>query len=335
MSILQNKLDRSIFTGQTTDMIKEMISRMTKKERVFAVLNGQETDRVPFSVYQHSTVHERSIDNFVNYTMDFYNKYDPDYIKVMFDENYDTPVNWQYIQNLDVWKELEDFDPHIGAFGRQLEALKRIRALAGQDVPVLQTIFSPFHFAHRLTNRRMIDDWKQAPDVVMEGLNVIAGNIISFAECCINEAGVDGFFFGAFGCEKDWMSEEQYKELVSPSDLTVLKELKQADMVFLHIHGEKDSFFNLLKDYPCNAISWEDKLAGPTLEEARKITDKCLIGGIDHLNARTCSSEDIVMEGKQSIISVQKRGLILAPGCTFPDDTPMGNMLALKAAVGG
>jgi len=310
-----------------------MINDMTKKERVIATLHGREVDRVPFSVYQHSTVHERSIDNFVNYTMDFYKKYDPDYIKVMFDENYDTPVNWQYLQNLEVWKELEEFDPHIGAFGRQLEALKRIKDLAGPDVPVVQTIFSPFHFAHRLTNRRMIDDWKQSPEIVLKGLNVIALNLIKFAECCIKEAEADGFFFGAFGCEKDWMSEDQYKKLVRPSDLSVLEELKKADMVFLHIHGEMDSFFNLLKDYPCNAISWEDKLAGPSLEEAKKITDKCLIGGIDHLKARFCNPEDIVIEGKNAIASVQGKGIILAPGCTFPGDTPKQNMLAMKDAV--
>lgn len=307
---------------------------MTKRERVIAVLNGREVDRVPFSVYQHSTVHERSIDNFVNYTVDFYKRYDPDYIKVMFDENYDTPVNWQYIQNLDVWKELEEFDPHIGAFGRQLEALKRIKAFAGPDVPVIQTVFSPFHFAHRLTNRRMLVDWKQAPDIVQKGLTVIARNIIGFAQSCMNEVGIDGFFFGAFGCEKGWMSEEQYKDLVRPSDLLVLNKLKKADMVFLHIHGESDSFFNLLKDYPCNALSWEDKLAGPTIKDAKKLTDKCLIGGIDHLNARTCSSKDIVMEGKNSIASVNNSRLILAPGCTFPGDTPEENMLAMKTAVG-
>lgn len=307
---------------------------MTKRERIIAALQGRETDRAPFSVYQHSTVHERSVDKFVNYTMDFYNKYDPDYIKVMFDENYDTPVNWQYIQKLDVWKELEEIDPHIGAFGRQLESLKRIKDLAGTDVPVVQTIFSPFHFAHRLTNRRMIDDWKQVPEIVMEGLSVIASNIIKFADCCINEAGVDGFFFGAFGCEKGWMSENQYGELVQPSDLTVLKELNKADMVFLHIHGETDSFFNLLKEYPCNAISWEDKLAGPSLADARKLTDKCLIGGIDHSNARFCSPEGIVKEGKESIASINGCGLILAPGCTFPGDTPDANMFAMKSAVG-
>lgn len=307
---------------------------MTRKERILAVLNGLETDRIPFSVYQHSSVHERRVDNFVDYTMKFYKKYDPDYIKVMFDENYDTPVNWQYIQNLEVWKELEEFDPHIGAFGRQLEALKRIRDLSGPDVPVVQTIFSPFHFAHRLTNKRMIDDWKQAPEIVLEGLDIIALNINKFGECCIKEAGIDGFFFGAFGCEKGWMSEAQYKDLVRPSDLKVLNELKKAEILFLHIHGESESFFNLLKDYPCNAISWEDKLAGPTLKEAKEMTDKCLIGGIDHLNARTCSSGDIVMEGRKSIASVNNSGLILAPGCTFPGDTPEENMLAMKTAVG-
>ena len=315
-------------------MIKEVTRHMTKKERIFAVLNGQETDRVPFSVYQHSTVHERSIDNFVKYTMDFYNKYDPDYIKVMFDENYDTPVNWQYLQSLEVWEELEEFDPHIGAFGRQLEALKKIKILAGPDVPVLQTIFSPFHFAHRLTNRRMIDDWKQAPDIVFKGLNTIASNLIKFAECCITEAGIEGFFFGAFGCEKGWMSEEQYGKLVKPSDLKVLNELKNSEMVFLHIHGEEGSFFNLLKNYPCNAISWEDKLVEPTLKEAKKLTDKCLIGGIDHLNARVCSPEEIIREGRDSIEEVHGKGLILAPGCTFPADTPEVNMLAMKTAVG-
>jgi uroporphyrinogen decarboxylase len=308
---------------------------MTKRERINAALNGTKTDRVPFSIYQHSTVHERTVDNFVKYTMDFQKKNDPDYLKVMFDENYDTPVNWQYIQNSDVWKELEEFDPHIGAFGRQLEALKRIRDLSDPSVPVLQTVFSPFHFSHRLTNRRMIEDWKSNPELVLNGLNTIALNIIKFAECCMTEAGVDGFFFGAFGCEKDWMSESTYSELAMPSDLKVLEELNKAEMVFLHIHGESKSFFSLLKDYPCNALSWEDKLAGPSLSEARKMTDKCLIGGIDHLNAQNCSPESIVSEGRDAITSVQAKGLILAPGCTFTPQTPQANMLALKEAVTG
>lgn len=315
-------------------MISGIDSGMTKIERVRAALKGAETDRVPFSVYQHSTVHERRVDKFVDYTLEFYYKYDPDYIKVMFDENYDTPVNWQYLQTIDVWNELEEFDPHIGAFGRQLEALKKIKDSAGADVPVIQTIFSPFHFAHRLTNRRMMEDWKHSPETVQRGLQVIASNIKRFADCCIDEAGIDGFFFGAFGCEAGWMTEEEYHKNVSPSDLEVLNSLRRGEMLFLHIHGENKSFFKLLKEYPCNALSWEDKLSGPSLKEAREMTDKCLVGGIDHLKAVGCLPDEIVREGRESIQSINGRGFILAPGCTFPGATPGENMSALKTAVG-
>lgn len=45
--------------------------------------------------------------------------------KVMYDENYDTPVNCYFVGTIEVWKSLEEYDSHIGAFGRQLESLKQ------------------------------------------------------------------------------------------------------------------------------------------------------------------------------------------------------------------
>jgi len=306
---------------------------MKKKERIIATLKGIETDRIPFSVYQHSTVHERDINRFVDYTLGFYEKYDPDYIKVMFDDNYDTPVNWQYITDITIWKKLENFDPHIGAFGRQLEILKQLKDKAGENVPVIQTIFSPFHFSHRLTNRRMLKDWEIDPESVEYGFNIIAENLIAFSDCCLKEAGIDGFFFGAFGCEESWMTESQYKQMVMPFDLKVLNEFSNAEIVILHIHGEKNSFFNLLKEYPCNGISWEDRISGPSLKEAIKQTDKCLIGGINHLKAVQYQQEDILNEAKEAIYCTKGRKFILAPGCTFLEGTPENNMHALKIAV--
>lgn len=102
---------------------------------------------------------------------------------------------------------------------------------------------------------------------------------------------------------------------------------------FFFIFMEKSSLFNLLKDYPCDAISWEDKLSGPSLQDARKLTDKCLIGGIDHFRAVECTSEEIIREARDSIDAVDGRGFILAPGCTFPGKTPEANMFALREAV--
>ncbi len=307
---------------------------MTKMQRVLATLNKEETDRVPFSAYVHSTVHQRTPEKFARFTLDFYNKYDPDYVKVMYDELYDMPVNFLHVSGVEVWKLLERFDPHIGAFGRLIESLKRIKDAVGADVPVIQTVLSPFYIAYRLAGRRILEDWKQDPEAVRHGLDTIAANYVRFAESCVKEAGIDGFFYGALGCEKGWMSEAQFKDMVMPSDLAVLNTLSKAPISILHIHSEKDSYFDLLIDYPCGGISWEDRLAGPSVAEAKKRTDKCLVGGIDHYMALKCAPGEIVTQGKEAIQASGGRGLILAPGCTFFDDTPEANMLALKEAVG-
>ncbi|MBN1687027.1 MAG: hypothetical protein JW852_10250, partial [Spirochaetales bacterium] len=115
---------------------------------------------------------------------------------------------------------------------------------------------------------------------------------------------------------------------------TVLETLSKSPICIVHIHSEKDSYFDLLLDYPCNGISWEDRLAGPTVAEARKRTNKCLVGGVDHYLALKCTPDRIVAQSKEVIEAAGGRGLILAPGCTFFTGTPEANMLALKAAVG-
>ncbi len=308
---------------------------MTKMQRVLATLKGEETDRVPFSSYVHSTVHERTVEKFTKFTLDFYRKFDPDYVKVMYDELYDMPVNYFHVIDIDVWKRFERFDPHIGAFGRQIECLKRIKDEVGADVPVIQTLFSPFYIGYRLAGRRMLEDWKQDADAVRHGIDMIAANTVAFAKAAVAEAGIDGFFFAAVGCEKSWMSEAQYKEMVMPSDLATLETLSKSPICIVHIHSEKDSYFEMLLDYPCNGISWEDKLAGPSVVKARKKTDKCLVGGIDHYMAVQCSPDEIIAQSREVIETTGGRGLILAPGCTFFPGTPDENMLALKTAVGG
>ena len=308
---------------------------MTKYERVAAALAGSEVDRVPFSIYQHSTVHDRSVAGFADYTLAFYRRFDPDYIKVMFDDHYDLPPVYDFIRAPAVWRELEEYDPHLGAFGRVLEALKRIKEAVGPAVPVIQTIYLPFHFGIRLAYRRIMDDLREDPEAVHYGLGVIARNTVRFGRACLAEAGIDGFFLGAYGCSSSWMTADAYRDHVRPLDLDVVDALGRAaaPMTILHIHGERDSYFDLLKDYPVHALSWEDRSAGPTIEQARTRTNKCLVGGIDFHRARHCSAEEVTEEGRAAVQAAGTRGFILAPGCTFLAGTPEANMLALKKAV--
>lgn len=304
---------------------------MTKRERFECALAGGKPDRVPVSIYQHSTVRERGVEDFVAFTLAFHKKFDPDYVKVMYDELYDAPVNYQFAVDSSVWDLLVDLDPHKAAFGRYLEALKRIRAAVDADTPVVATVFAPFHIAVRLAWTRLVHDCRTDRERTMRGLATIARNQAAFVKAARDEAGVDAFFLGCFGCETSWLTREEYREIVSPTDQEVLAAMRPSPVI-VHSHGEKGSYFDLIAAYACDAVSWEDRQAGPALDEARRMTKKCLVGGVDHVSAVKASPDAVRAEALDAVRKTGGKGFILAPGCTFLDGTPEANMLALKEA---
>jgi uroporphyrinogen decarboxylase len=191
--------------------------------------------------------------------------------------------------------------------------------------------------AHKFAGRRLLEDWQRDPEAVVGAMAVIAANYRRFAERCLREAGVDGFYFAPIGCETSFMPQSQYERMVRPSDLAVLEALRQAPLLILHIHGERAVYFDLLAEYPCDVLSWEDRVAGPPLAQVRRSTPRCLMGGIDHLTAPRSTPEQIARQGREAIEQTggTKGGFILAPGCTFPPETPQANLQALARAVQG
>jgi uroporphyrinogen decarboxylase len=190
--------------------------------------------------------------------------------------------------------------------------------------------------AHKFAGRRVLEDWQRDPEAVGGALAVIAANYRRFAERCLREAGVDGFYFAPIGCETSFMPQSQYERMVRPSDLAVLEALRQAPLLILHIHGEREVYFDQLAEYPCDVLSWEDRVAGPPLAQVRRSSNRCLMCGIDHLSAPRGAPEQIVRQGREAIQQADglAGGFILAPGCTFPPETPEANLRALASAVG-
>ena len=309
-----------------------MTDEMTKYQRMLKTLRCEKVDRLPWSTYLHSSVHDRGAREFANFTLNFYRRFDPDYVKVMCDENYDNPVNFQYCWDTKLWAHFEPLDPHRGAFGRQLESIKIIKDTVGYDVPVIVTLYSPFHWAIRL-NRDVVKQYQEDPQTVDRGIGTITDSLIAFVKACINEAGADGFFHGLFGCEPCWMTEQEFKDWSIPHDTRVLAAMREAPMVIAHVHGLQKSYFDACEPLDCDALSWEDRTAGPSITEARKKTKKCLVGGIDHEKALYASSDDVYNEAVDAIKQSGGYGLILAPGCTFDPKTPVENVFALKRAV--
>jgi uroporphyrinogen decarboxylase len=304
---------------------------MTKRERLECALKGGKPDRAPVSIYQHSTVLDRGVDEFVAYTLAFHREFDPDYVKVMYDELYDAPVNYQFAVDSSVWDLLVDLDPHKAALGRCLESLKRIRDAVAADTPVVATMFSPFHIAVRMAWTRLVEDCRADRERTVRGIATISRNLAAFAKAARAESGIDAFFLGCFGCETSWLSHDEYASIASPFDRELIAAMRPLPVI-VHSHGERGSYFDIIESYDCDAVSWEDRQAGPSLDVARGKTGKCLVGGIDHVAALTASPDEIRAQALDAIARTEGRGFILAPGCTFLPGTPKENMLALKEA---
>jgi uroporphyrinogen decarboxylase len=96
----------------------------------------------------------------------------------------------------------------------------------------------------------------------------------------------------------------------------------------VHIHADPDQVggrihFDLFRDYPVPVLSWSDALTGPTLHDAMALTTRCLMGGMAERGPLTHGGRaELEAEMRSAISQAGGRRLILANGCSVPDDTP-------------
>lgn len=295
---------------------------MTKVQRVKSAIEGLPVDRLPVCFWHHFKP-EGSGRKMAEATINFFvEDFDLDIVKIMPDIPYPFPHN--AIHEIEDWMLLEPIDPENSRFVRQrVEAVHLLREVLGPYTPIVMTVFSPLaelmYFAREKS--LAIEHAKTSPSVVHSALNVIANNLREQIEAVV-DAGADGIFFAIQGCTRTMMTEELYREIGRPYDLIALSGAQDAWLNILHIHGESELMFDSVLDYPVQVLSWSDRLAGPTLREARTKTSKCLMGGWHEFGALSNGPEsDILAEAVDAIAQTNGRKLILANGCSVPDDT--------------
>ena len=134
------------------------------------------------------------------------------------------------------------------------------------------------------------------------------------------------------------MNDEMYDQFGQLYDFKVIGSYNDKTWFnVVHIHSftkEKEkSMFERLAEYPVNCINWHDRWAGPSLPEARKITNKCLIGGINEEQYfNKINYSEVYKHVQEAICSMNDTGFMLGPGCTIYEDTPRENYLAARIA---
>jgi len=295
---------------------------MTRTERVMAAVRGEPCDRVPVCFWHHFAP-EGSGRAMAEATLRFFiDTFNLDIAKVMPDLPY--PFPHRSMANGNDWRLIEPINRQRSRFFTQrAEAVHVLRAELGDDTPIIMTVFSPlaeaFYFA--ASREQFLTHLHEAPTVLHEALHTIAENLRNHIRDVV-AAGADGVFFALHGCSRAILSEEQYREFGRPYDLIALRGAINGWLNVLHVHGDEQLMFDQVLDYPVEVMSWSDRLAGPSLREARSKTSKCLMGGWHEFGALSNGpADDSLNEAQDAINQTGGRKLILANGCSVPDET--------------
>ncbi|MCU0491236.1 MAG: hypothetical protein MUD01_06600 [Chloroflexaceae bacterium] len=341
------------------------MTALSKRERVEAALRGEPVDRLPVAAWKHFLPEERAAVPLAEAHLRFFHEYDWDWLKVnpratyyaeawgaRYDLNDYTGVLPRLLESPlqapDGLARIERLNPANPAFAEQLQLVGRIRAGIG-ETHVVQTVFSPLSVLAFLLARpgdqnadvgpnsrfeRLRTLLHEQPQAVHGALAAIAATLADYAVASV-EAGASGIFFAIVRLARAGvLTPEEYATFGKPYDLQVLQAVQAAPFNLLHICGPQ-VYFEQALDYPVHAINWATiGQQNPSLAEARNLTQKGLIGGVDeHATLQHGTPAEVLREVQSSLAYSGELGVLLAPGCGLALDVPPANLHALRRAV--
>ncbi len=294
---------------------------MSKIERVEAALSLEEVDRPPFSVWYHFGDQHLEGKAHAETEYNFFHHYNLDFLKVMNDYEYPRQEELYDIRTPEDWRKLQIVNPwDVKSFREQLICLRELDKRLNGEAYFIDTIFSPWTTARNICYKFFTQHMENNEEDFLYGLDVITTNLEKYVSASI-EVGVDGIFLSVAGATKDYMSFERYLKFGLPFDLRILQRAKESKFNVLHIHGS-NIYFNELLNYPVNVFSWADRdKTNPSLSDARRLTEKCLMGGIDHTSLKETYLQDVGHQIVSAINETNGKGLIIAPGCSIKPNT--------------
>jgi len=258
-------------------------------------------------------------------TMEFFiQKFSLDIVKIMPDLPYPAP------EQLQIEAEQVSFLPRLDLatpmLREQLVCIRTLRSQLSEDYPLILTLFSPFTTITRFMGKKAaIEQARKNPDAFAQGMATVAANLHDLMAAAI-DAGASGIFFSCMGATNKDFTPEEYARIVRPYDLQALQGAKNGWLNIVHVHADPDQegddlYFEDFVDYPVSVMSWSDRLTGPSLSEAMTLTDKCLMGGLAERGPLTHGGEvELANEIMAAVTETKGRRLILANGCSVPDD---------------
>jgi uroporphyrinogen decarboxylase len=324
------------------------MKNMTKRERLEATIAGAPVDRPAVAMWRHWPEDDQDGEELAISSLAFQKVFDWDFMKITWGAEYcvaDWGVKSRYagndngtrqwvlqpVQTPEDWTKLKVLDPNAGLMGEVPKALRLI-GKGAEDVPFLQTIFSPISQAKFLSQDRLLVHMRTNPDAVKAGMEVLTETTIRLIDA-IRDTGISGIFYALQWSVYDIMSEAEYREFGQPYDLRVLDAAQDLWFNVLHLHAN-NVMFDMATEYPVHAINWHDRETPPTLKEARRLFSGALVGGLRRIDTVLRGTpDDVRTEARDAIEQTGGRRFVLSTGCVTPVTAPWANLRAARQVV--
>jgi uroporphyrinogen decarboxylase len=324
---------------------------LTKRGRLEKTFQGEETDRVPVALWRHWPGDDQRAADLAEATVAFQRRWDFDFCKVTPASSfcltdYGVQDRWvgslegtrEYIRraverSLD-WTELRVLDPSRGALSRQLDVLRMLNDAFGDDVPYIQTIFSPLAQAKNIAGQdRLIEHMRMAPDRLKTGLNTVTESTLRFIDA-MRKTGVSGIFYAIQHGSYALMSEAEYREFGRPYDLQILEALPDDWWLnMVHLHGPAP-MFDLVTDYPVQMINWHDRETDISLADGKLKFDGAVSGGLGRWDPmHNGTPVEVSEQARDAIRQTDGRRFVLSTGCVLITTSPTSNIRAVRESV--
>jgi uroporphyrinogen decarboxylase len=325
---------------------------MNKRERLEKTIAGEPTDRVPVALWRHWPGDDQRPADLAQAVIDFQNRWDFDFVKVTPASSYcitdyGAEDEWvghlegtrQYtkraVEKPEDWYKLGKLDPTAGHLGNQLETLRLVKAGLKDDAPLLHTIFNPLSQIKNIAGAdRLLEHMRRHPAEFKAGLETITENILRYIDALQQNTEIDGIFYAIQHASHAKMSEEEYLEFGKPYDQRILEALPQKWWFNMaHLHGPQP-MFNMVSDYPVQAINWHDRETTPSLETGSKMFGGAACGGLGHWDAvHNGTPEDVRKQACDAILQTEGRSFILSTGCVLITTSPVSNIRMVREVV--
>lgn len=302
---------------------------MTKRERVFNLLEGKSIDRTPVGFWLHFPEAMHHGDSAITAHLDFMKHTDTDILKIM-NENilYDGESQIRCLGDI---KKFCGFSRKDRLFQDQMDIIKRIADKAKGEYPIVSTIHglvaSMFHetgFAGNYTNMGycLALFCRERPDEMKQAFCTIADTLMELVDCSL-EAGADGIFYAALGGEKNFFTDEEYEEFVAPYEGAIYRHIKEKTKInMLHICKSNIAFERYKKLKPA-IVNWSIYGNKFSLTEGAKLfSDSIVLGGFqDRAGVLVDGSDEAISIHTQKVLAeMEGKRLIIGSDCTLPTE---------------